>query len=71
MNDSRGQFVDSGQELATRGCFTATLGDLDGDGDLDAYVACTEADSVWKMMAQVFLPTQASAWVVRLQWPPP
>ena len=39
LNDGLGYFSDSGQALGNSRSFAATLGDLDGDGDLDAFVA--------------------------------
>ena len=39
INDGTGTFVDSGQALGSSFSFAAELGDLDGDGDLDAFVA--------------------------------
>ena len=44
-----GQFQDSGQTLGDRFSLTVALGDVDGDGDLDAYVGnnAGDDDAVW------------------------
>jgi len=39
QSGAAGQFVDSGQALGNLNSHHATIGDLDGDGDLDAFVA--------------------------------
>ncbi|HCK40096.1 MAG TPA: hypothetical protein DHW22_00515 [Planctomycetaceae bacterium] len=41
--------VDSGQTLGTSNSYGVAFGDMDGDGDLDAFVANTsgKADTVW------------------------
>ena len=42
------RFVDSGQTLGDGMSFSVALGDLDGDGDLDAWVANVGgSDTVW------------------------
>ncbi|MBN1661043.1 MAG: VCBS repeat-containing protein [Anaerolineae bacterium] len=52
INDGTGHFFDSGQNLGATGDKSRTsvsLGDLDGDQDLDAYVTLTnnQSDEVW------------------------
>jgi hypothetical protein len=38
LNDGRGRFTDSGQLLGNESTLAVALGDVDGDGDLDAFV---------------------------------
>ena len=52
FNNGEGLFVDSGQKLGDSFSRAVALGDLDGDGDLDAFVANgseadPQPDSVW------------------------
>lgn len=52
LNDGRGNFSDSGQRLGDSDSVRVALGDLDGDGDLDAFVPNIgligrEANKVW------------------------
>ncbi len=48
LNDGLGTFADSGQEFSNSGGLHAALGDLDGSGSLDVYVAIEyDDDHVW------------------------
>jgi uncharacterized repeat protein (TIGR01451 family) len=65
LNDGTGIFTDSGQSLGNGVSFGVALGDLDGDGDLDAFVANAQwltgqANEVWlNDGAGVFTQTQS------------
>ncbi len=47
LNDGRGLFTDSGQRLGSRRSYAIALGDLDGDGDSDAFVGNRGSDKIW------------------------
>jgi hypothetical protein len=47
FNDGSGSYRDSGQRLGNWRSNTVKLADLDGDGDLDAFVASTAENLVW------------------------
>ena len=46
FNDGSGTFTDSGQSLGVSGT-SVSLGDVDNDGDLDAFVANSGSNKVW------------------------
>ena len=47
FGDGQGGFIDSGQRLLGAASFYSALGDLDGDGDIDAYVPTLGSDTIW------------------------
>jgi hypothetical protein len=55
---SSGIFTDSGQSLGNSTSHAVALGDVDGDGDLDAFVANYngQANKVWLNQTAVFQP---------------
>ena len=49
LNDGKGVFSDSGQSLGSYYDLTVELGDLDGDGDLDAFMG------IWQGLPRIWL----------------
>jgi hypothetical protein len=47
FNDGMGSLVDSGQQLGNASSYSVALGDLDGDGDMDALVGTEDGWTVW------------------------
>ncbi len=56
LNDGSGNFTDSGQNLGTASGFAVALGDVNGDGDLDAFVSNYSApDKIWLNVGRLTL----------------
>jgi hypothetical protein len=47
INDGKGIFSHSGQKLGNQRSYSVALGDLNGDGDLDAFVGNLGPDEIW------------------------
>jgi hypothetical protein len=47
LNDGSGNFRDAGQRLGEADLFTAALGDVDGDGDLDILMGGHQGAAIW------------------------
>ena len=47
LNDGTGTFVDSNQSLGSSWAWDVTFGDLDQDGDLDAFILDTSGGRIW------------------------
>ena len=47
LNDGQGHFIDSGQQLGHSESLAVALGDVNGDGSLDAVVGNNGADELW------------------------
>jgi hypothetical protein len=47
LNDGTGQLLEDDQDLGDASSFAVALGDLDGDGDLDAFVGNRADDEIW------------------------
>ena len=47
LNDGSGTFTDSGQQLGSSDSYHVALGDVDNDGDLDAFVGNFGPNRVW------------------------
>ena len=57
------RFTDSGQSLGDHRSYDVTLGDVDGDGDLDAFVAnLMKATEFGSTMVAGLLPIAVRAW---------
>jgi len=61
-------FVDSGQNLGTGENMGLALGDLDDDGDLDAFITTTWVNRVWKNNGDGNLYRCSESWQCKKLW---
>jgi len=47
FNDGQGVFIDSKQQLGSQRSYAVAVDDLDGDGDLDAFIGNRGSDEIW------------------------
>ncbi len=66
LNDGSGQFSDSGQKLGQQRTYAVALGDVDGDGDLDALVGNEGADELWLNEGDGRFTLSAQRWSQRI-----
>ncbi len=62
LNDGQGNFSDSGQLLGQQRTYAVALGDVDGDGDLDALVGNEGPDELWLNDGQGFFSPSHQTW---------